>query len=326
MAAKKHPKREASSKKTSVSRKKVLAKETAKRSKGASAQQRDASVRSPSDAPSEKRDAVSERLPSRPDVRSERLRIALFGAGFIGAPLVDALADRHHDVRVFSRGEYDVLEDVAPDLSGFDVVVNLIGYPIDPPWTNKRRKLILDTRVRSTAALSQAAQDAGAFFVQSSGTGIHGTGFLREVGVAWEAANRCEKTAICRFGLVIGDGGVAKKLAPLFCMRLGGVFGSGRQRVAWIARDSLVDTLVRIIENKTGGTHELAHELDARTFYSEFARALERPCVFRYPEWLLRIVMPRSHTLLTADTPLGSYELEDDDSLVAAIERSGLRC
>lgn len=258
---------------------------------------------------------------------SSRSRVALFGFGFVGEPLVDALRERY-DVVVFGRERYDALTDEAPDLSGFDVVVNLIGVPIEPPWTRARMDLIRESRVKSAAALSLAATRAGAFFVQSSGTGIHTEGFLKEVGEAWESAvcSDPSKTAICRFGLVIGDGGVARSFAPLFCMRLGGVFGSGSQRIAWIARDRLVEELVRIVDDRDAGTHELAHSIDARGFFEEFARALDRPCLFRYPEWLLRLVMPRSHVLLTADTVIERFELEDDDSVQVALERAGMRC
>jgi uncharacterized protein len=240
---------------------------------------------------------LSERHPPRGSSR-----IALFGAGFIGTPLATVLEKRGHHIERFGRDRFDALSDGAPDLSGFDVVINLIGTPIAPPWTRSRMRLIRDSRVLSARKLSIAARDAQAFYVQSSGVGS--TGFLGSLRADWESAVIAERAAICRFGLVIGDGGVLRSLEPFFRSGFGGVFGRGDQTYAWIPLELLVQELVSIVESRRSGTFELGKEISAREFYRGIAKGLDRPCRFRYPEWTLRIVMPRSHELLTASTPI----------------------
>ena len=231
-------------------------------------------------------------------------RIALFGVGFIGTPLARALEEHDHTVDLFGRDSFDALVDDPPLLEGYDVVINLIGTPIAPPWTSRRLRLIRDSRVRSSAKLSAAARDAKAFYVQSSG--VSSSGFLGSLRDGWESSVLTEHRALCRFGLVIGDGGILATLTPLFRSGLGGVFGSGDQTYAWIPLEVLVRELVHIIEERRSGTFELAREISARDFYQSIAKGLGRPCRFRYPAWMLRLAMPRSHELLTASTPLGA--------------------
>ncbi|MFT4307769.1 MAG: hypothetical protein ACMXYM_00165 [Candidatus Woesearchaeota archaeon] len=236
----------------------------------------------------------------RPNIQAAR--IAMFGAGFVGTPLRRRLEARGHTVDLFGRDRFDALADEAPVLEGYDVVINLIGTPIAPPWTQRTRRLMRDSRIRSSIKLSAAARDAKAFYVQSSG--VSSSGFLGALRDEWESSIATDHSAVCRFGLVIGDGGVLATLTPLFRLGFGGVFGRGDQTYAWIPLERLVDELVNIVEERRCGTFELAREVRAREFYRNIARGLSRPCVFRYPEWLLRMLMPRSHEVLTAGTPL----------------------
>ena len=248
-------------------------------------------------------------------------RVALFGAGFVGSPLARSLEFRGHDITIFGRDRFDALGDDAPDLRGFDVVINLIGTPIAPPWTRRKMRLIRDSRVLSSRKLSRAANAAKAFYVQSSGVGS--SGFLGRLRDDWESSVSAERSAICRFGLVIGDGGLLASFKPLFMFGLGGVFGRDDQVLAWIPLERLVEELVSIIEDERSGTFELGKEIAARAFYRGIAKGMKRPCFFRYPEWLLRIVMPRSHELLTKSTPL-RYGLDFDDRIEDVVRASSI--
>jgi NAD dependent epimerase/dehydratase family enzyme len=248
-------------------------------------------------------------------------RIALFGAGFVGTPLGSALEAQGHTVIRFGRDRFDALRDEPPDLSGFDVVINLIGTPIAPPWTAKKLRSMRDSRVLSARKLSAAARDAQAFYMQSSGVGS--SGFLGALREEWESSVIAERAAICRFGLVIGDGGLLRSLEPLFRSGFGGVFGRGDQTYAWIPLEVLTDELVTIVAERRCGTFELAREISARDFYRGIAKGLGRPCRFRYPAWALRIMMPRSHELLTASTPL-NVELAFDERIEAVVRATVL--
>ena len=65
------------------------------------------------------------------------------------------------------------------------------------------------------------------------------------------------RTVLLRIGLVLSkDGGVLKKLYPIFKLFLGVSIGSGRQTISWIHIKDLVDFILKSIgDNKISGVH-----------------------------------------------------------------------
>ena len=85
------------------------------------------------------------------------LRVALTGAsGLIGTALSIALRDAGHEVLALRRGaDWDPARGIlAPErFEGLDALVHLAGANIgDGRWTEDRKRLIVDSRVRSSAA------------------------------------------------------------------------------------------------------------------------------------------------------------------------------
>lgn len=278
------------------------------------------------------------------------MRIVVSGAsGLIGSALVPALLEAGHDVvRLVRRApaSSDEIEwnpaagtiDSAA-LAGVEAAINLNGADIGRRWTDERRKEILASRVESTRLLSTtlaSLEPRPSVLVCAGGVGIYGydrgdeiltedaslgTGFLAEVGSAWEAAADPARDADIRVvnfrqGLVLaGDGGVLGRLRPFFKLGLGGRVGSGRQWWPWIAVDDLVSGYRFVLERDVAGPVNLTspNPVTNTQFTHALGKALRRPTVFPVPAFGAKVVFGEmaQEALLGGQRVLPSRLLEE---------------
>ncbi|MDY6893036.1 MAG: NAD-dependent epimerase/dehydratase family protein, partial [Chloroflexota bacterium] len=193
-------------------------------------------------------------------------------SGLIGTSLVRSLKTSGNTILSLSRqpgkdgfkwdptkGEIDL-----PSNVNIDAVVHLAGENIaQGRWSKKLKESILDSRVKGTRLLVDTIirlQSPPRALVSASGIGIYGDrhdvlldedsqpgkGFLAEVAREWEActglaAESGIRVANLRIGLVMSkEGGVLKRLLPLFKYGFGVVLGSGNQYMSWVAIDDVV--------------------------------------------------------------------------------------
>jgi uncharacterized protein (TIGR01777 family) len=133
-----------------------------------------------------------------------------------------------------------------------------------------------------------------------SDTAPPGTGFLAEVGRAWEAAtdparDAGVRTVLTRFGIVLSpaDGALAKLLLP-FRLGLGGPFGTGRQWMSWIGIDDLAGALdhVLLTPSLEGPMNLFAPEpVRNADFARTLGRVLDRPALLPLPAVALRAAL-----------------------------------
>jgi uncharacterized protein (TIGR01777 family) len=199
-------------------------------------------------------------------------RLCVFGAtGLLGTALVASLLESGRTVTAFSRqrrsrdlpelAHWDPVAGAidAQRLEGTDAVVNLAGENLaDGRWTAARKRLLWSSRVDSTALLCRALAQLKRpplVLVNASAVGFYGDrgdeavyedsprgeGFLAELCEAWEAATQPAVAAgirvvKLRYGVILTPkgGALAKMLGP-FRLGLGGRFGSGEQRMPWLA-------------------------------------------------------------------------------------------
>ena len=273
-----------------------------------------------------------------------RLRVLVSGAsGLIGTQLTAFLDAGGHEVTpiVRRRSEEGLFVDFQGGgldpaaLEGYDAVVHLAGAPIaDGAWTDARKQVIRDSRVRSTEVLAKAlaaAKGGPRVMISGSAVGVYGDAgdtmlteeapagdtFLAEVGRAWEAATRpAEEAGVrvvhLRTGLVLSaQGGILSTLLPMFRSGLGGPIGSGRQFVPWIHLDDELGLIHDVAPGKAlDHALGIAGELAAKTPASmKIIKELIKPAPYRQLEDGLRMEYEGFATLIRDDE--GSKTLMD---------------
>lgn len=257
------------------------------------------------------------------------MRVAVTGSnGLIGSALCARLDELGHVVtRIVRRpvrpGEQAVAWDpdsgmLDPDgLEGLDAVVHLAGAGIgDRRWTAARKRVVLESRTRSTALLSRALaglKRPPRALLSGSAIGFYGdcgdetvteeTGpgrdFLASVCQPWEAAaapaaDAAIRVAYARTGIVLTPkGGALPKLLRLFRLGLGGRFGSGSQWWSWITLDDEVAALVWLLEHDTHGPVNLTApgSVTNRQFTKILADVLSRPALLPVPRFAPRLLV-----------------------------------
>jgi uncharacterized protein (TIGR01777 family) len=246
--------------------------------------------------------------------------------GMIGTALTALLTTSGHQViRLVRRlpkhaGErYWRPEDPGPGLlDGVDAVIHLAGASIGGRFTAERKAEIRDSRILPTrrlaelaanSAASSGAGDSGTLkaFITASAIGIYGPdrgdevltegsargeGFLADVVADWEeatapAAAAGIRTVQVRTGIVqTPRGGMLRLLSPLFEAGLGGRLGSGKQWLAWIGLDDLLDIYLRAVldPDLSGPVNAVAPEPVRNIDYTRtLATVLHRPALLPVP-------------------------------------------
>jgi len=251
------------------------------------------------------------------------LTIAVTGSGgLIGTALAALLTTSGHRVirlvrRLPRPGErYWRPEDPGPELlKGVDAVIHLAGASIGGRFTSDRKAAIRDSRIGPTRRLAELAAATAASpgapslraFVTASAIGIYGPdrgeevlteasprgeGFLADVVADWEdaaapAAAAGIRTVQVRTGLVqTPRGGMLRLLGPLFEAGLGGRLGTGKQWLAWIGLDDLLDVYLRAATDPglSGPVNAVAPEPVRNIDYTRtLAGVLRRPALLPVP-------------------------------------------
>jgi uncharacterized protein (TIGR01777 family) len=203
-----------------------------------------------------------------------------------------------------------------------DWVVNLAGAGIaDESWTPARRKILLESRVKTTRACVEyirAHSQEVKLFVNASAVGYYGsnrtdrcteesasgTDFLAEVCKAWEqeALRAPVRTVLLRTGVVLSkNGGALAKLLPVFRAGIGGWIGSGNQAFPWIDGREFFPVLNWVAANESisGPINMCSPESTTNLHFSKtLAKVLHRPCLFPVPGFALRLILGERANLL----------------------------
>lgn len=275
------------------------------------------------------------------------------GTGFIGRHLCQLLHDHNHTLTVFSRqadfrvreicGEVGVIHgiDELTAAHRFDAVINLAGEPIiGPPWTQKRKQILWDSRVTLTERLVEwigRAEQKPAVLVSGSAVGFYGDqgdrilneetppvekGFGQKLCAAWEqAASQAETLGVrvCRIRTapVLGKGGgLLARMLPMFRLGLGGRLGSGKQWFPWVHLEDHIHMTKRLIDDtELSGPFNLAapNPVTNAQFTATLARILKRPAFMHIPAPVLQLLMGEMAEILLASQRAIPARFQDMD-------------
>lgn len=255
------------------------------------------------------------------------------GTGFIGRNLARLLAEQGHTILVLTRSKkepeepdaritYIQGESVKPGpwqehFKDCDIIINLAGATIFSKWNKKQKKLILESRVRTTQNIVQALRtrsEKKVTLISASAIGYYGFhkdeeldekagpghDFLASVTQAWEtealkAREKGVRVVIARFGIVLGEkGGALSMMAPFFKLFIGGPLGKGRQWFSWIHIRDLVEIVGFLIEHPeiSGPVNACSpHPLRNKDLARALGKALHRPSFLRAPAFMVRLLL-----------------------------------
>jgi uncharacterized protein (TIGR01777 family) len=264
--------------------------------------------------------------------------ILISGAtGFIGGYLVRRLLSLGDAVIVLTRDAERALDRFGPHVriitdlgvlskdTHIDAIVNLAGERIFGfPWTKARRSALLDSRIKTTRALTalcERLEHPPRVLVSASAIGYYGVRgdevldeqaspqaiFQSRLCQEWEAAaqsaeNFGVRVVTLRLGLVLArDAGALPSLALPVRIGIGAILGSGRQWMSWIH----IEDVVRLIEFALGNpmlrgaVNAVAPTAVSHAqFQSALARTLRRPVWLRIPSIILRCLLGEMAELL----------------------------
>jgi uncharacterized protein (TIGR01777 family) len=255
------------------------------------------------------------------------VRILVSGSsGLVGSALVPALRAEGHAVVRLVRGELGSGDFLTWDptsgtidqqaLEGFDAVIHLAGESIAAKrWTAEQKARIRDSREKGTRLLCESLARTlhpPRTLVSASAVGYYGDrgeevlreesppglGFLAEVCRAWEAAtepalSRGIRVVNLRIGMVLSPtgGALARMLTP-FRLGVGGVVGSGKQYMSWIALDDVLGVIRYVLsrEELRGPVNAVApNPVSNREFTKTLGRVLSRPTILPLPAFAARL-------------------------------------
>ena len=204
------------------------------------------------------------------------------GSGLIGTSIVRFLELSGNTVLSLSRTpeadgfkwDPDRGEIELPNNINIDAVIRLAGENISQArWSTKQKEAILNSRIKGTRLLVDniiRLHSPPRTLISASGIGIFGdrqdvilheddqlgAGFLVDVAREWEGATKLAvdsgiRVSNLRMGVVMsGEGGLLKRLLPIFSYGFGAVLGSGEQYMSWIVIDDVVRAIEYILTNE----------------------------------------------------------------------------
>lgn len=259
------------------------------------------------------------------------------GTGLIGRNLCQQWLADGHELYVWSRTPERVKSVCGEAVQGvgalreldevkLDAVINLAGAPIaDRPWTQKRRKLLRDSRIALTDHLVKwlaSLAHKPEVLISGSAVGWYGDGgeqpltesspsqskdFATQLCADWEAAALAAeplgiRVVLIRTGLVVtGQGGFLSRLLPLFRLGLGGPQGSGQQWMPWVHLDDEVALINHVLHQQAArGVYNACAPEPARNkdFAKALGKQLGRPAVLPVPGFVLKLMLGEMAGLL----------------------------
>ncbi len=259
-------------------------------------------------------------------------RIAVTGStGLVGSKLIPFLLNNNYEVTQITRrsslaedkrtpfivwnpdaGQIDSLR-----LEGIDTVIHLAGANVGERWTDDYKKVILNSRINSTKLIAKTLAGLTKkpkLLISASAIGFYanhpaevildesntaGQSFLADVCKRWEeetkpASDAGIRVVHLRIGVVLHkSGGALAKMWMPFQLGIGGVLGTGRQMMSWIALDEIPLIIEHIIKNESivGPVNVTSPKpVTNKEFTKTLGQIIKRPTLFPVPDFGIKLL------------------------------------
>ncbi len=274
------------------------------------------------------------------------------GTGLIGGVITKELQKKGYAVRYLSRSkrDNDDIETFKWDISksfieegafnGVDTLIHLAGANIgELPWNEKNRKLILESRTKSSQLLvnelrSLALDEKPKQVICASAIGYYmgqggekifeesdkaGAGFPSEVTQDWEKATDDFRSlgipcAQLRIGIVLStQGGALPQMMLPTNLLAGAPIGSGKQRMSWIHIEDVAGMFVHALEHQLDGVFNAVgpQPVSNADFMSHLRKAMRKINLAPpLPAFVLKLAMGERASLVLEDLAVSSARIE----------------
>lgn len=256
-----------------------------------------------------------------------------------GQRLSQLLMQRNYSVTHLSRNSKRSMPNVAviewdvknqklegDKIKEFDHIIHLAGAGIvDKPWTEKRKKVIEESRTKSAELLVKTVaqnQQKPISFVSASAVGYYGfrtlekefheedqagNDFLAKTCLAWEKSVDQMKeldipTAKIRIGIILSEkGGALAEMAKPLKIGFGAPLGSGKQYMPWIHIDDLCRLFIQAMEEKWEGPFNggAPKQVNNKTFTKTLAKVLQKPLWLTHvPAFVMKLILGKRALLV----------------------------
>jgi uncharacterized protein len=259
------------------------------------------------------------------------------GTGLIGSHLIPLLAE-YYEITALTRNvamaDYVISHRIKlisslsafENLDDFDVVINLAGEPlVGERWNKIQKEKIKHSRWDLTAqlvSLTKAGENPPSVFISGSAIGYYGRQGEQEIDedfaeptdefshqlcekwehMALQVASASTRVCILRTGIVLSKhGGALEKMLPPFKCAIGGPLATGKQYMSWIHMHDMIKGIMHVLhhDNCSGIYNFTApNPVSNEEFSQTLAKVLHRPCLFRTPAFVLKLLLGEMSDLL----------------------------
>lgn len=241
------------------------------------------------------------------------------GTGFVGQDFAQRFKELGYEVLIISRQPGHIAWEnqagIIEALEGSELLINLAGKSVNCRYTDENRKVILESRTRTTRILGEsvlACSNPPELWINSSTATIYrhaedrpmtekegeiGSGFSVDVAKAWEKAFfefslPSTRQIALRIAIVLGEGGVMEPLTNLVRFGLGGSQGSGTQQFSWIHIEDLFRMVIYVQQHpQLEGVFNASspHPVTNRQLMESLRRQMGVRIGLPAPRWMLEL-------------------------------------
>ena len=251
------------------------------------------------------------------------MKIAIAGStGFIGTYISRYLQGLGHEIVPMLREDF-TQHNISFRMLGCDTVINLTGSPILKRWNTSVRENIIESRIGTTSSIVHTISVINhppKLLINASAIGYYSDtqvqtetnykqakGFLPDVIEKWEdeatkGIYSGTRVVIVRLGVVLGkNGGILKKLRPMFRFGLGSRMGNGKQIISYIHIHDLARAIEYFINNETtNDVYNLTtpYPVTNMEFYRKLAASCRKKVFAPVPSLLLKLLYGKASSFI----------------------------